>query len=412
MRVETVCTGDELLTGLTSDTNSAFFQTRLLERLGVQVQRSTVVGDVREDIIAALTEAASRADVVLVSGGLGPTTDDLTAECAAKALGVPLEEKPEVLEHLEARAKARGFVLTPNNRHQALVPRGSEVVLNAVGSAPMFGLRFGACTLFFVPGVPREYRHLVEHEVLPRLEKLSPPSEKRVLVVLKTLGLPESHLDAKVSPLGPQHPHVLFGYRTHAPENHLKLLASGKTEAEAAERAKACAVACRALLGPHVFGEGEETLAGVTLAALKAKGQTLAVAESITGGRVAAELTQIPGASAVLLGSGVTYVDAAKQRWARVPQGLLDTHGAVSREVAQAMAAGIRDELGTDWGVATTGWAGPGGGDEANPVGTAFVAVAGPHGAQVERHLFKFERELVMRFVAHAAIDLLRRTLE
>ena len=161
MRIEVLCTGDELLTGLTADTNSPYFMDRLLA-LGEQVARTTVVGDVREEILEALRTLSARADVVLVSGGLGPTADDLTAGCAAEAAGVALVESAEALAALEARFARRGIVVTPNNRRQAQVPQGAEVVLNPNGSAPMFVLRLGKATLFFLPGVPREYRHLVE----------------------------------------------------------------------------------------------------------------------------------------------------------------------------------------------------------------------------------------------------------
>ena len=171
MRVEVLCTGDELLTGLTVDTNSPYFMEQLLPH-GEQVARTTVVGDVREEILEALRTLSAREDVVLVSGGLGPTADDLTAECAAEAAGVPLVESAEALAALEARFARRGILLTPNNRRQARVPRGAEVVLNPNGSAPMFVLRLNRATLFFLPGVPREYRSLVDTEVLPRLKRL------------------------------------------------------------------------------------------------------------------------------------------------------------------------------------------------------------------------------------------------
>jgi len=412
VRIETLCTGDELLTGLTADTNSRFFQTQLLERLGLQVRRSTVVGDVRDDIVEALQTISTRADVLLVSGGLGPTADDFTAECAAIAASAPLEERPEVVAHITERIARRGFKLTANNLRQAMVPRGAEVVLNPVGSAPMFGLTLGRCRCYFVPGVPREYRHLVEHEVLPRLIKAAPPHEARVLRLLKTIGLPESHLDEKVAPLALKHPKVVFGFRTELPENHLKLLGLGVDEAQARAVVAAAEADCRAVLGAHVFAVDQETMASVVLSRLEARKETLALAESLTGGRVASQLTAVPGASKVLLGAAVTYGGGAKQRWAQVPAGLLSAHGAVSAEVAQAMAAGVREELQATWGVATTGLAGPTG-DGRQAVGTVFVAVAGPSSGRAERHLFTIGgRDGVQALAAHAALDLLRRTLQ
>lgn len=413
MRLETVCTGNELLTGLTADTNSLFFQERALVRLGLTVARSTVVGDSLEAIAAALAEAGARADAVLVSGGLGPTLDDLTAEAAAQAAGVPLVEDAAARAHLEARFKARGVALTPNNLRQARVPQGARVTLNAQGSAPGFELRIGKARCFFVPGVPSEYRHLVEAMVLPALEAaLGPARPHLVLRVLKTVLVPESHLDARLAPLVPRHPAVGFGFRTHAPENHLKLLARGES-AEAAQAALAAAEAdCRALLGEAVFGADEESLEGAVAALLSARQQTLAVAESCTAGLAMGALARVAGASAWLWGGAVTYAEAAKSAWLSVSPALLEAHGAVSQPVAAAMAEGVRARSGTDWGLSITGFAGPDGGTEGAPVGTVFVGVArAGRDTSTERHHFAPGRERVRSFAVAAALDALRRAL-
>lgn len=413
MRIETLCTGDELLTGLTSDTNSRFFQALLLERCGLTVRRSTVVGDVREDLIEALDTLAARCDVVLVSGGLGPTTDDLTIECAAEAAGVQLLEDPVVMEHIRARFEKRGIALTENNRRQARVPKGSEAVLNAEGSAPLVIQRRGACTLFFVPGVPREYRHLVESFVIPRLEAMTASSRSTVtrLAVLKTMGVPESHLDAKVQPLLAKHPAVTFGYRTHAPENHLKLMATGSSVDEVERVLAAAERDARALLGDVVFGAGDDTLAKVVGRALFEKRLTLAIAESCTGGLISAACTEVPGASDWFIGGAATYAPSAKTTWARVPQALIEAHGVVSAPVAEAMAVGVREVLGATCGLSITGYAGPSGGDAVNPVGTVFIGVATPAGVAVEKHRFGGDRERVRLFAAATALDALRRRL-
>jgi nicotinamide-nucleotide amidase len=415
VRIETVCTGDELLTGLTADTNSQFFQARLLESLGLTVERNTVVGDVREEIISALSEAAGRSEAVLVSGGLGPTSDDLTVECAAMLAQLPLEQDLGALRHLEERFKSRGFLLTPNNLKQTLVPRGAEVVINTEGSAPMFVLRLGKATLFFVPGVPREYRHLVQTEVLPRMKSLASGARVARLKVLKTVGLPESHLDAKVRPLHLQHPKVTFGFRTHAPENHLKLLAVAEDAASADAALGAAESAARALLDEYIFGEADQTLGGSVGALLRARRETLAVAESCTGGRICAAFTAEAGASDWLIGGAVTYRESAKQHWVGVKGSTLAAHTAVSREVAVEMAEGARAELDADWGLSVTGYAGPGGGDAAHPVGTVYLAVSRRGAAtEVQRHLFAFpgDRDRVQQFAAWAAMDALRRALK
>ena len=412
MRIETICTGDELLTGLTSDTNSRFFQEALLDRTGLTVRRGTVVGDDRADIIEAIDQAVSRCEVVLVSGGLGPTSDDLTAECAASAAGVPLVENAEAMRHLEDRFKARGIVLSENNRRQALVPRGAEVVLNAEGSAPMFIQTRGNCVLFFVPGVPREYRYLVGEHVVPRIAARKASTEVRKLALLKTVGLPESHLDQRVRPLAQKYPAVLFGFRTHPPENHLKLLATGNTEGEASDLLERVVSEARALLGPTCFARDAQTLPGVVLSALRARRQFLALAESCTGGLVAEQLTSEAGASDVFYGGACTYLETAKTKWAGVPEALLAQFGAVSSQTAEAMARGIRSSAGVQWALSTTGWAGPTGGDAENPVGTVYIGIAGPDGVTVEKHRFHGDRERVRAFAAATALDLLRKRLE
>ncbi|MGV3620019.1 MAG: CinA family nicotinamide mononucleotide deamidase-related protein [Archangium sp.] len=412
MRIETICTGDELLTGLTSDTNSRFFQSELLDRTGLAVRRSVVVGDDRDDIIEALNDAAKRCDVVLVSGGLGPTTDDFTAECAAKFGGVPLVESAEAWAHIVERFRKRGVQLSENNRRQAQVPEGSEVVMNAEGSAPMFVQKKGACLFFYVPGVPREYRHLVGAHVVPRIAAMTKNSDVRKLSLLKVINFPESHLDAAIRPLIPRHPRVTFGYRTHPPENHLKILAIAPTAAEAQTAHDAAVAEALPILGARLFARDDETMAGAVLRGLREKKQHLALAESCTGGLIASLLTAESGASASFYGAAVTYLEDAKTKWANVPEGLLAQFGAVSTECAEAMASGVRSNSGVSWGLSTTGWAGPSGGDEDNPVGTVFIGLSGTGVSRVEKHHFHGDRERVKTFAAYAALDLLRRTLE
>lgn len=410
MRIETICTGDELLTGLTSDTNSRFFQTLLLEH-GLTVRRSAVVGDRADDIIEELNRAVARCEFLLVSGGLGPTADDITAECAARASGVPLVLHAQVLAQLELGFAKRGLEMTPNNRRQAMVPQDAEVVLNAKGSAPLLIQRRGGCTLFFVPGVPREYRHLVEAHVVPRIVGSAKPSTVRALRVLKTFGLPESHLDERVRPLVAKHPHVAFGFRTHFPENHLKLMAEAPTSEQAQALLADAEADARPLLGMHLFGSDDDTLPAVVLEGLRRRHERLAVAESCTGGLISAELTAIPGASDVFFGAAVTYQDEAKTTWACVPPELLARSGAVCAEVASAMAEGICRITGASWGLSVTGYAGPGGGNALNPVGTVYVGMYGPEQAQVERLSLGNDRERTRRMAAYSALNLLRQAL-
>jgi nicotinamide-nucleotide amidase len=375
----------------------------------------TLVGDVREDITRALQEAAARADAVLVCGGLGPTADDFTAECAAQAAGVPLVEDARALAAIRERFARRGVHFTPNNARPARVPEGAEVVLNPVGTAPMFALRLGGCRLYFVPGVPSEYRALVDAEVLPRLRaqlEARPQRTFRAFRLLRTVGLPESHLDAAVAPLATAHPQVTFGFRTEAPENHLKLLAEAPSQAEADAALARAEAAARAILGRAVYGADAQEYAQVLVRQLAAARCTLAAAESCTGGLISAALTGVSGASEVFLGGAVVYAESMKTAWAGVPAPLLARHGAVSREVALALASGVRAQAGAHYGLSVTGFAGPGGGTPEDPVGTVYCALAGPEGlARCERYRFGGDRERVRRFAASAALELLREQL-
>jgi nicotinamide-nucleotide amidase len=413
VKIEVVCTGDELLSGLTTDTNSPYFMGKLFE-LGEQVSRSQTVGDDREEIIGALTAVVARADAVLVSGGLGPTADDLTAECAATAAGVRLIEDQAVLESLRARFAKRQLPLTPNNARQAMVPEGAEVVHNRFGSAPMLIQRIGGCTLFFVPGVPREYRGLVDSEVLPRIAEMierQPNRIYRAARLMKTVGLFESHLDALVKPLAKAHSKVRFGFRTHAPENHLKLLAEASSQPEANDALAKAERACREVLGPYLFGVDQDSFPAVLGLLLRDRGETVALAESCTGGLASALLTSPPGASAYAIGSLVTYSNQMKTKWLGVSEQMLAEHGAVSEEVARAMAEAVRRRCESSYGISITGIAGPSGGTEQKPVGTVFFALADAESTECQRQSLIGDRERIRQFAAYHALDMLRRRL-
>jgi nicotinamide-nucleotide amidase len=267
-----------------------------------------------------------------------------------------------------------------------------------------------------VPGVPREYRHLVEHEVLPRLRALLEGEQGRVFRafrLLKTVNLPESHLDALVAPIAARHPKVVFGFRTHAPENHLKLMAESPSQVEADAALAACDAECRAAVARWLFGEADQTLASAVASLLRARKQTVALAESCTGGLAAALCTAEAGASDWFLGSAVAYQPSLKQTWASVRAETLERFGAVSGEVAMELARGVRGQAGASYGVSITGYAGPTGGTAQDPVGTVYLGLADGDGrAGVERHSFIGDRERVRQFAAHHALDFLRRALK
>lgn len=415
MRVEFLCTGDELVTGLTTDTNSTYGEARLFDLLGVKVQRVQLVGDVRPDITRALLEASARADVVLVSGGLGPTADDFTAECAAEAAGVPLVERPEVLGWLKERYAKRNLPLNPGVLRMTRVPEGAEVVRNPVGSAPMFVVRLGDCQCFFLPGVPSEYRALVDGELLPRVRAMLEKESGRVyraFRLLRTVGIPESQLDARVAPLAAKHPRVVFGFRTQAPENHLKLTAEAPSQAEADAALAAVEADCREVLGPLVYGADADEYTPLLVGRLRKVGVTLAAAESCTGGLVAEWVTAVPGASDVFLGGAVAYSEKMKRAWLGVPSEVLALHTAVSRQTAVAMAEGVRASCGSILGVSVTGYAGPGGGTPEDPVGTVYVALAAEgRPTQVDRLSLTGDRDRVRLFAASHALEMVRQYL-
>jgi len=412
MHIELLTTGDELVSGQILDTNSPWLMDRFFA-FGETVRRKVAVGDELDDIVAALREAAARADLVIVSGGLGPTLDDLTVEAASRAFGhEPVVDEAQ-MERIRAYFASRGRVVTENNARQARVPSGAEVLGNDFGTATAFVLheREHRCELWFLPGVPRELKGLCEQHLFPRLrERLSAVGVFRSYRAVKCYGIAEAHMDAAVRPLLARHPHVRYGTRTTFPENHVKLLAEGESPAEARSRCEALEREVRETLGPVVFGGADDTFPGVTLAALRARGWKVAFAESLTAGLAAAMLAETPGASDVLLGSSVTYASALKERWLGVPHDVLAHDGAVSEACARAMADGVLAESGADVAVSLTGYAGPEGGPDGLPAGTVFAAIAGGGQPTVVRQVRQpFGRNEVRRGAAYLALDLVRR---
>ncbi len=407
LTVELLSTGDELLTGQVVDTNSTWLMDRLWD-LGLMVRRKTLVGDDRGDLAAAVLECCGRADAVVMSGGMGPTEDDLTAEVVAAVLGVPLEVHEPSLRAIEARFASLGRTMTPNNAKQARFPRGAEVHPNRYGTAPGFSVQVGRATLTCLAGVPVEFKGLCEEAVLPRLAaRLQGAPASRVL---KLFGVPESHADQTMRPVmdDPANRGVRFGYRAHFPEVHLKWSVFGEG-AEA--RAAAIEVAVRALFGASVWGTGKQELAALVVERLVRRGEKVALAESCTGGMVAELLTAVPGASMVLDLGVVAYANQTKVQVVGVPEALLAAHGAVSEEVARALAEGIRRAGAATWGVGITGIAGPTGGSPEKPVGTVHLALAGPHGTTAVARHYRGDRGRVRHFAAYEALDLLRRAL-
>ena len=408
MDVELLATGDELLTGQVTDTNSVWLMDRLWD-LGVMVRRKTLVGDDRADLDRAIRETTGRADLVVLSGGMGPTEDDLTSEVVAGVLGVPLERHAPTVTTLEERFRSFGRALTPNNLKQADFPRGAEVIPNRFGSAPGFAARLGKGEIVCLPGVPVEYRGLCEEWVLPRVAaRLGAAPAARVV---KLIGVPESHADHAMRPImdDPANAGVRWGYRAHWPEVHVKWTVAGPDAASHADRIE---LAVRAAFGEHVWGVGKEELPAVVVDWLAARGEKVALAESCTGGLLTSLLTAVPGASAVLDLGVVAYANVMKERVLGVHAELLAAHGAVSEPVARALAEGVRRLGAATYGIGITGVAGPSGGTPEKPVGTVHIAVAGPGGTAAVAKAFRGDRTRIQRSAAYEALDLLRRALK
>jgi nicotinamide-nucleotide amidase len=409
LRCEILSTGDEVLTGMIADTNAAYLADQL-GGLGFEVVRHTTVGDDRALLERAFRELGESADVVLCTGGLGPTVDDLTSEVAAAVLDTDLALHQAALDHMEGLWKARGRVMPENNRKQAMLPRPAEVLDNPVGTAPGFTVRLGRAQFFFMPGVPREMKKMFAEQVVPRLSRLRPEPTVFDVRVFRSFGLTESQIDQTLAGLEGRFPEVKLGFRAHFPEIQVKLTVKGPDLAAAQARLEAASVEVRQRLGAHLFSDGA-ALEEVVGEGLRREKATLATAESCTGGMVAQMVTAIAGSSDYFDRGFVTYSNQAKMDLLGVDEELLREHGAVSEPCARAMAEGARARAGTTYALAITGIAGPGGGTPEKPVGLVYVALATPDRTVVRRLRWPGQREQVRAISAMAALDLLRRRL-
>jgi nicotinamide-nucleotide amidase len=412
MKAELLATGDEIRTGALVDSNSAYLA-ELLERHGVSVVRHSSVGDALDDLVAVIKEIGARVDIAVVTGGLGPTVDDRSAEAAARAAGVEQVFDHQALANIEAFFKKLGRSFSESNRKQALIPHGAECLPNAVGTAPGFSLVIGRCTFFFLPGVPHEMKKMFSDQVLPKLEALRGAQRSHhQMRTLSAFGLPESVVGEKVAGVEDAFPGVTVGLRAKFPEIQVKLYHQGRHRQAGIDLLDSAAQWVSRQLGDHIFSVQGASMAaevGHLLAAAKA---TLAVAESCTGGLVANWLTNSPGSSDYFLLSAVTYANQAKVDVLGVSPDTLMQCGAVHEQVAAQMARGARQAGGADYGLATTGIAGPGGGSTEKPVGTVCIAVASADATVTRRHQFTFGRRLMnKRIFAMAALDTLRRLL-
>ena len=410
MKAEIIAVGSELLTPSRVDTNSLYLTRRLNER-GIEVIRKTIVGDDRNRLAEDLRRARKSSDIVIMTGGLGPTLDDVSLEAATDALGLALVFHAEVIEAMEVRFRRMKRRISENNRRQAYILEGAEILSNANGTAPGQWLEDEAGILMLLPGPPRELEPLFEEQCMPRLARIESAHQFHT-VSLRVAGLPESEIDQRIGPIYSAEPRVATTILASPGEIQIHLRGEGGTVEEAREIAESLSEKVEAELGPSVFTRRNESIPEVLLARFRDKGLTLAVAESCTGGMVAEKITAVAGSSDYFLGCAVTYAESAKMEWLGIEESTLKEHGAVSRETAEEMAQGVRRRAGVSVGASTTGVAGPGGTTEKTPAGTVFIGVADDNGVEVQELHIGGERDRVRLWATTRVLDLLRRRVE
>jgi len=412
MQLELLSVGTELLLGEILDTNAAYLAEKLSE-LGINVYHKTTVGDNAERLAAALRISLARADVVLATGGLGPTEDDITAAAVAQVTGADLVEDEAAADTIRSFARQRGLRQFDSLLKQARVPKGAQVVPNPVGTAPGFILASGSNTVIALPGVPAEMKAMAEQTVLPYLERLCAPDGRAIILsrVLRLGGIGESQTEAEIADLIRAQTNPTIAPLAREYEAHLRITARAPDRAAADKLIAPIEAEIRRRLGDHVYGADEETLEAAVGKMLREARLTLAAAESCTGGLIGHRLTNVPGSSDYFAGSLVTYSNEAKTALLNVPEETIRRHGAVSADTARAMAEGAREAYGSDIAVSSTGIAGPSGGTAAKPVGLVYTAIAGLGDAIAEEHRLRGNREMVKGRAAQAALYLLYRAL-
>ena len=402
---EIIAVGSELLTPQRLDTNSLYL-TDQLNALGVEVVRKTVVGDERERLMDSILGAMARSQIIVLTGGLGPTEDDLTRDAVASALGRALEFSQPICEQIEERFRRFGRKMVEINRRQAYLVNGAEALSNDRGTAPGQWIEHNGIALMLLPGPPYELRSIFERECLPRLNKLLPAQAIRTRQ-LRCVGIPESDLDQLISPVYKSYPILATTVLAVSGEIHVHLRARSPRADEAEAVVEEAFRRIDALIGDRVYSRNDDSLEKVVGNMLRARNATLSVAESITGGLLGGRITNVPSASDYYLGGFLTYSNEMKTRLLGVPDEMLAQHSAVSEPVAKAMAEGAKSRTGSDYALAITGYAGPDGAQ----VGLIFIALASPDGTEVRRVQLPGDRERIRIFCTNTALDVLRRKL-
>ena len=413
MNAEIIAIGSELLTPYRQDTNSLYL-TEKLNELGVEVAFKTIVGDNQRDLVSAARIAISRADIVIFMGGLGPTEDDLTREAVAEALELELHRDPEIISQLERRFAGRKMKMSPNNNKQADILAGATVLPNANGTAPGQWLSGkyddDEKVIMLLPGPPHELKALFEEQCVDRL-RAKVPAQFIATRVLKVAMMGESQCDARIAPIYKEYPDVQTTILAGSGEIQIHLR-SRHISLELAElRVEKLAEEIENELEDFIFAHKGESLEQIVSYYLQMRNLTLAVAESCTGGLLGERITSVSGSSRYFLGGAIVYSNELKTDFAGVPPELIAKHGAVSREVAAALAEGIRQRCGADLGLAITGVAGPTGGTEQKPVGLVFHALASEGGTEVIERSFPGDRKRIRWFATQQGLEMVRRKL-
>lgn len=411
MIAELVTTGSELLLGQIVNTNAAYMA-RELNKMGFDVCFQTTVGDNRERMKAVLFHALARADIVITSGGLGPTRGDITKEVSAEVMGLGMALNEGCAARLKRYFARVGREMTENNLRQAMIPEGARIFVNHAGTAPGVAMERNGKLLVNLPGPPTEMMDMFQRSLAPYLaEKYGVPA---VIIsrVLHTFGVGESMLETKLDDLVMAQKNPTLAFLVRPTGVIVRITAKASDEEAARQLIAPMEKEIRSRLGDFIYGADDETMEEVVGKELLSRGLTVATAESCTGGLVASRLTDVAGSSGYVKGGVVSYTDEVKAEALGVSREMLATEGAVSETVSRAMAEGARRKLGADFGVSTTGLAGPGGGTEKTPVGTVFIAVAGPDGTEAEKLLFTGTREQVKFRASQAALALLRKYIK
>jgi len=408
MDAEIIAVGSELLTPNRVDTNSLYLTTQL-NGLGVEVTGKAVIGDDRARLAAAVTAAVERSGIVILTGGLGPTEDDVTRDAVAVALHREMLFRQDLCDRIEERFRKMGREMSPINKRQAWVIEGAEPLANTQGTAPGLWIPLSETSVVvLLPGPPRELQPMFEAECLPRLQAMLPAQAIRVLT-FRVTGMPESELDQLISPVYTRYDNPVTTVLASPGDIQIHLRARCDTGEEAEALLAEVGARIEELLGDRIYSRDGQPLEAVVGRRLNEQQATLALAESCTGGMVAQRVTSVPGSSSYFLGGFLVYPNRMKQELLGVEGSLIEEHTEVSEPVAVAMATGARERTGATYAISLTGIAGPDGGTKQNPVGTVFIGLAGPDGTRARRFRFIGDRERVRVQATQAALDMLRR---